>query len=227
MSRSPSTRRLLAAGIVAGPLFVGANLLQAFTRDGFDLSRHPVSLLSLGDHGWIQITNFVVSGLLYVACAAGLRRVLRPGRGSTWAPRLIGLTGAGLVLAGVFTADAGAGFPVGAPEGPPEYSWHGILHEVGFAVSAVSWLAACFVFRSRYAAVGSRAWARACVAAPVAVIAVIAWPDLDSLSVRLLIGTAIQFGFLAALLTRLPREAARMTADPYRGEVQAAGRSLS
>ena len=37
MSRSPSTSRLLAAGIVAGPLFVGASLVQAFTRDGFDL----------------------------------------------------------------------------------------------------------------------------------------------------------------------------------------------
>ena len=42
------TRRLLACGIVAGPLFLVVALVQALTRDGFDLSRHPISLLSLG-----------------------------------------------------------------------------------------------------------------------------------------------------------------------------------
>ncbi len=192
-----SPRILLAFGIAAGPLFVGADLVQAFTRDGFDLGRHPISLLALGDHGWIQIANFVVTGLLLIACAAGLRQVLR-GPGSTWAPRLVALTGAGLVIAGVFTTDAGAGFPPGAPDGAPEMSWHGILHEVGFLITTVAWLASCFVFRRRYTA----AWSRLCVAAPVAFMLVAAWPDLDSLSVRLVIGAAIQFGFLAALLIR-------------------------
>ena len=69
-----TTRRLLACGIVAGPLFLVVALIQAFTRDGFDLSRHPISLLSLGELGWIQIANFIVTGGLYVACAVGLRR---------------------------------------------------------------------------------------------------------------------------------------------------------
>ena len=45
------TTRLLACGIVAGPLFLAAWLLQAFTRDGFDPTRHPLSLLSLGELG--------------------------------------------------------------------------------------------------------------------------------------------------------------------------------
>ena len=33
-----------------------------------------MSLLSLGDLGWIQITNFVVSGLLLVAFGVGVAR---------------------------------------------------------------------------------------------------------------------------------------------------------
>ena len=37
----------------------------------------PKILLALGDHGWIQIANFVITGLLLIACAAGLRQVLR------------------------------------------------------------------------------------------------------------------------------------------------------
>jgi Protein of unknown function (DUF998) len=90
-------RALLACGVVAGPLFLAAGLIQAFTREGFDLRRHPLSLLSLGELGWIQIANFVVTGLLCVACAVGMGRVLGPGRGGTWGPLLVGAFGVGLV----------------------------------------------------------------------------------------------------------------------------------
>ena len=45
------TERLLACGIAAGPLFLVVWAIQAFTRDGFDPARHPISLLSLGDLG--------------------------------------------------------------------------------------------------------------------------------------------------------------------------------
>jgi Protein of unknown function (DUF998) len=57
-----SVTRALLAGGGAGPLFILVGLLQAFTRDGFDLRRHPLSLLSNGDLGWIQIANFIVTG---------------------------------------------------------------------------------------------------------------------------------------------------------------------
>ena len=110
---STETARLLACGVVAGPLFLAVLMIQAFTREGFDLSRHPLSLLSLGDLGWIQIANFVVTGALFVACAIGMRRVLRPGRSGTWAPRLVGAFGVGLIVAGVFTTDAGCRLPTG------------------------------------------------------------------------------------------------------------------
>ena len=33
------------------------SLTQAATRAGFDLTRHPLSALSNGDLGWLQITN--------------------------------------------------------------------------------------------------------------------------------------------------------------------------
>ena len=100
-------RNLLFCGIVAGPLFIAASLIQAFTRTGFDLARHPISLLGLGSLGWVQIANFVVCGVLYVLGAIGLRAALRP---SIWGPLFIGITGVGLIIAGVFTTDPGAGF---------------------------------------------------------------------------------------------------------------------
>ena len=150
-SAATRTSRLLACGIVAGPLFLAVGLTQAFIRDGFDLSRHPLSLLSLGDLGWVQIANFVVTGGLFLACAVGMGRALGPGRGGTWGPRLVGALGAGLVMAGVFVADAGAGFPPGAPAGAPEISWHGALHEAGFALASLGMVAGCLVFARRFA----------------------------------------------------------------------------
>ena len=43
------TRTLLGAGVIAGPLFVCTAAVQVLTRDGFDLRRHPLSMLALGD----------------------------------------------------------------------------------------------------------------------------------------------------------------------------------
>lgn len=198
-----TTRRLLGCGVAAGPVFILVWAVQAFTRDGFDPTRHPASLLALGDLGWIQVANFVITGALFVACAFGLRRVLHPGRASTWGPILIGAFGAGLILAGIFTTDPGAGFPEGAPSGAPQLSWHGALHEVGHLVALASWTAACFVFRRRFAADGDRVLSRACVVSVVVVFVIAAWPDLTSLPIRLMIATAVQFGLVALIAVRL------------------------
>jgi hypothetical protein len=206
---------LLTAGIVAGPLFLAVWALQAFTRDGFDPGRHPISLLSLGQLGWIQIANFVVTGALLVGCAVGLRHVLHRGRGGTWGPWLVGAFGAGLILAGVLVTDAGAGFPSGAPAGAPKLSWHGALHEVGYLVALVSWTAACFVFRGRFATLGRRrGWARACVATVAAFLVLSGWPDWNSLSIRIVIATAVQFGLVAAVAARLRRGLPQATTTP-------------
>jgi hypothetical protein len=162
------TRKLLTCGVIAGPLFIVAGLLQAYTRDGFDLKRHPFSMLSLGDLGWIQIANFVITGLLFIACAAGMRRVLYPGRARTWGPLLIGVFGASLIAGGVFLADPAMGFPPGAPEGPPaSVSAMGIVHGLAFLVGMSSLIAAFFVFAGRFAVAGDRAWARYSVASGI------------------------------------------------------------
>ncbi len=69
-----STRTLLAAGLVAGPLYTAVWLGQAATREGFDITRHPASLLANGGPGWIQTANFVIAGILSIAAAVGVRR---------------------------------------------------------------------------------------------------------------------------------------------------------
>ena len=118
ISTRSATRLLLAAGVIAGPMFVVTAGVQALTRDGFDLSHQPLSLLSLGDLGWIQITNFVLAGLLSLAFAVGVGRATdqraRPAAGR---PRLLAVFGIGLIIGGVFVPDAALGYPVGTPDG--------------------------------------------------------------------------------------------------------------
>jgi hypothetical protein len=198
------TPALLACGVVAGPLFVAVAVLQALTREGFDPSRHPLSLLRLGALGWIQSTNVVVAGLLVVAFAVGLRRVLHPGRGSRWGPLPIGAYGVGLVAGGVFVADAGGGFPPGTPAGAPEQlSWHGILHDVAHLLALLSLTLACLVLARRFAGLGQRGWASYCVAAGVALLGLMAWPDRDTVLVQLAVAIALGRAWLSALAARL------------------------
>jgi hypothetical protein len=162
----------LQCGIIAGPLFVVVGLAQAFTRDGFDLREHTLSLLSNGDLGWIQVANFVVTGLLFIVCAAGIRPALPTGRASTWGPRLIGAFGAGMAAAGAFVADPAFGFPPGTPDGKPaSVSWHGALHYTIASVAFIALIAACFVFARRFRALGQRGWAAGSSLAGVLLIA--------------------------------------------------------
>jgi hypothetical protein len=155
-----TTKSLLAYGVVAGPVFVLVSLAQALTRDGFDLARHQWSLLANGDLGWIQISNFLVSGLMTIAFAVGLRRALYPGPGTTWAPRLVAVYGASLLAAGVFRADPALGFPAGTPAGPGTVSWHGMVHFMSAGIGFPCLIAACFVLGRRFSSEGARAWAR-------------------------------------------------------------------
>jgi hypothetical protein len=37
-------------------------LVQARTRDGYDLTRHDQSPLANGPYGWIQSANFILTG---------------------------------------------------------------------------------------------------------------------------------------------------------------------
>lgn len=113
-SRQPQSIRFLLSGGVIGPiLFIVVFLIDGFTRNDYNPWFHFVSSLSNGDRGWVQITNFVVCGVLVLCFAIGLRQVLRPGPGSWWGPILLFVFGAGLIGAGIFVADPILGYPPG------------------------------------------------------------------------------------------------------------------
>lgn len=163
------TRSMLGWGVVAGPFYLVFALILALTRDGFDLTRDALSMLLIGDLGWLQWLNFALAGVMTVVAAVGLRRT------PDWSPvpaLLVGLYGVSLVLAAVFPPDASEDFPPGAGGG--EFTTTGLLHfaagTVGFISIGIAAILATAWLRNRGAA--RAPWSR--VAGVVTIVAFVA-----------------------------------------------------
>lgn len=196
------TRALLAGGIVAGPLFLGAGVIQGLTRDGFDFTRNAISQLSLGDLGWIQVSNFLLTGALVIAGAVGMRRALRDAPGGVWAPRLVGVLGASFPLAAVSAADPGGGFPAGDPGAhTASLSWRGALHMLGGMIGHLALCAALLVLARHFDAHRRRGWAIGSRLVPLGVLAGFAGSSLTVAAFTA--GAGLGLLWLAAVTARL------------------------
>jgi hypothetical protein len=152
-------KMLLVSGAIAGPVFTVAWIVEGATRANYNPLRHPISSLSIGDLGWTQTASFMVTGLLTLAFALGLRRGLSSHGGSIWGPRLIGVIAIGLLGAGIFVTDPMNGYPLGTPDLPLHYSVPGRLHRLFSAFVFLALPTACFVFKRLFTRWGVRSWA--------------------------------------------------------------------
>ncbi len=98
----------------------------------------------------MQVTNFVVFGLLTLASALAWRLTLAPGRGARVIPALKVLMGLGLIISGVCVTD---------PSGTQVATLHGTLHSLAaYATLTATWCS-MFVFAARFAVEpGWRLW---------------------------------------------------------------------
>lgn len=161
------TRSLLGWGVVAGVFYLVIGVVLGLTRDGFDFAVHPLSVLMLGDWGWIQRVNIILSGLMVLAAAIGMTRAMAPMRRSRWAGALIGILGGCLVASGIFPPDPMADFPPGSA---PAVTVGGLLHFAfggfGFLMLAI----ATFVVAGWFARAGSTTMAWCSRAAGVIIV---------------------------------------------------------
>ncbi len=74
---------------------------EAFRIDEYSPLAEPVSALEAGPNGWVQQVNFVVFGLLTIAYAVGLHRVVRPTRAGIVGPALLFVSGVAGVVAAI------------------------------------------------------------------------------------------------------------------------------
>ena len=210
----------LSSGIIAPLLFVVVFLIEGATRPDYSALRHPVSSLSIGDSGWMQATNFIITGILLVIFSFGLRQALQPTprAGTVWGPLLIGLVGIGLTGAGFFTADPIGGYPSGTPPLSTERSVHGILHDLFGVPVFIGLPIACFVLSRRFAKQGERGWAiysiiTGCAMLVAFVLAAIrfrqvpGWADFGGIFQRLTI--IIGFTWIALLAIHMQRNLAQ------------------
>ena len=152
-------RMPLICGVIAGPLFVTAFLIQGAIRPDYNPLRHSISTLELGsEFGWIQSLNFIVAGLLMLVFAVGVRSMLRSEMRSTWGPLLIGLWAVGLIGAGIFATDPDIGYPPKTPY-PIQDSMHGVLHNLSAGLGFPALVVACLVFARWFAVRRERGWA--------------------------------------------------------------------
>lgn len=134
---SPGQWKKLAAGAgIIGPLVFGIALISlTILKYDFLLSLgwHPLraptfdwpSGLALGDYGWVMTVTFILSGLMMIIFASGLRLSLPPIRSARIGTLL--LTLAGLALMGIaFTTDPTLTFTT--------KTWHGRLHDLSFVL---------------------------------------------------------------------------------------------
>ena len=172
-----TTSALLKCGAWAGPIFVVTFLIEGATRADYSALRHPVSLLALGEFGWIQVLNFFITGVLNLAFAIGLRRALRP---AFWGSFLIGLVGVGCVASGMFTSDPINGYPPGTPLLPMQTT-EGMLHALSGLPVMLAWPVACGLVGRRFWKLGQRGWAISSVVTAIAIVATTGLAGLHSL----------------------------------------------
>jgi hypothetical protein len=211
------TRSLLGYGVIAGGFYVLVGVVLALSTAGFELARHPLSLLMLGEHGWVQRVNLLLTGAMTLAAALGILRALAGWRAARRAAGLVGLYGVSLWSAAAFPPDPMEGFPPGtAPVA--ELSASGLGHLLAGAVGFVAISAAAALlggwFRDRgrmRAAVGSR------VAAAVVVVGFLAGAALATTAAGtalLWLAVLVGWAWLAAVSVTLYRVVPHP--DPHR-----------
>ena len=144
--------RWLALGGLAGPfLFEIVVVVEEFLQRGFLLSVgfDPLkssfpSVNTLGPVGWMQTINFILVGLLIIGFAFALHFGISGGHGSIAGPVCIGLSGAALIVAGLFQTD----LPV---EAKP-HTFHGGMHALAFVVSSLVTLVGYILLALRFRA---------------------------------------------------------------------------
>ncbi|MEG3635467.1 DUF998 domain-containing protein [Micromonospora palythoicola] len=191
----------LWVGAAGALLFVLVFLVDGGSRPGYSSARQPISALALGRRGWIQTTNFIVTGS---AITLGAVELVLDGPSILLGVALTGF-GLGLVASGVFRMDPMLGYPPGAPVGIPER--HSVQHRRHDLAGAVVFLSLPLAAAIGAFTLPSTPWRIVSAGLAIALLAGFGWfgRAWEQVSPRLgLIQRAVVvpgWGWLAALFT--------------------------
>lgn len=119
-------------------LFVIVFTIAGASRSDYSSVRMPVSALSLGPSGWIQILNFLAVGISFIIFSFALLPIAKYHNWSRILPILLFLVGCLLAFSGLFTMD---------PPDTPRTSWtfHGWMHQLLGATVFLLFPVCCFL----------------------------------------------------------------------------------
>lgn len=134
-----SYRGWAAAGIVGPLTFVVVSLVGGWIQPGYSAFSDYVSALSLGKHGWVQVSSFMILGASLLLFAATLAREFTDRGIPLGGPIVLAILGVGYLLSGPLVMDRPGASP-GA------MSWHGIAHGILGALVFVLMPVATIIF---------------------------------------------------------------------------------
>lgn len=131
------------AGMIGPILFVGTFTIEGLFRSDYNSQEMYVSALSLGTRGWIQISNFIVFGILYFLFARGVAVEFKDGKASKAGPLLFTISAICFLFSGPFVMD-----PMNTIQS--QMSLHGMLHGIFGGIVFSLMPVNCFVFLRRF-----------------------------------------------------------------------------
>lgn len=131
------------AGILAPILFVGIFTVEGIIRSGYDPIRMHISALSLGSRGWIQISNFLVLGLLLFLFTQGLSKEFQTGKASRGGIITLYIISVLFFISGPFVMD-----PTETPA--DQMSAHGLIHGLSGGIVFLLMPVIIFIFLRRF-----------------------------------------------------------------------------
>ncbi len=126
-------------------LFVSIFILEDIFCTNYNWLTTAVSEHSIGSCGWIQITNFIVSGVLFLIFARGVTLELREDMASKLGPLFLMIFAACLIASGPFVTD-----PAPVILFSNQATWYGNVHGLLGAIAFILMPLSCFVFYRRF-----------------------------------------------------------------------------
>jgi hypothetical protein len=147
MKKVPMGFRQFAAwaGMLAPILFVSGFTIAGWLRQGYNPLSTYVSELALGSGGWIQISNFIILGILMLVFSRGVAAEFQTGKASKGGPTLLTIIAVLFIISGFFVMD-----PTGTPLN--QATFHGIIHGLAGGIIFTLMPVSCFVFLRRFRA---------------------------------------------------------------------------